>query len=508
MRHLRFAILFFAFLIVGTPEGRTAPSFSRGTAIPGAIAYQDSSDKTQFWYIPTTSDELLGERLRAFRVYHFGFGPAYYVKDSDGNWHNSAGGIISGTFSYDLSTSKRAELVKAIKAAFNIDNPKLLPVPLRSPKVTSVVLDKTFGEFGDVEQKIPAGFQIGPEVAFAAGSTSSLFAAVLANAQVGSGIQANPVFSLNVEAKGEFVGDPWTYDVTCDLSQVWKQVRKHGEATVNYSWFKIGTAEYNGLFQDLNKANVCTFTHVEGSLDTATYGRQMAETMKEIFTAINDKAVNGEGFFRFEPNPEAPPVGGGGGGGGFPLWGWSISINLGYSESFFSQSIHFQRRVSYTGRLEAPISFSAVMAVACGPQTKGYFSDLGNSAESCITQDKIDAFTARAKREYDAKNKKLRELAEKLERKEIDETSYEKLVALYKTIDFTDSLRVSPANVANLTKAGITGASSGVTVEPMISDKELEKREKRALSKAAVPNKPSPRVQKISGKASQSKDKH
>jgi hypothetical protein len=157
--------------------------------------------------------------------------------------------------------------------------------------------------------------------------------------------------------------------------------------------------------------------------------------MKEIFTEINNRAVSGQQFFKFEPNPEAPPVGGGSD-GGFSVAGFSISVNAGYSESFFSQNITLQRRVSYTGRLEAPITFSAVMAVACGPNTKTLFADLGDTTEPCITQDKIDEFMQRAKREAAIKAQKLQALTGRLERGEINTTTYEKIKAVYDETDF------------------------------------------------------------------------
>lgn len=477
--------------LVAIGSANAAPAFSKGTSIKGAIAYQDATDPSQFWYLPTAADELLGERLRAYRAIHFGFGAPYYVQDDAGNFRTASGGIVSGTFAYDLGDATRTELIAAIKKAFKIENPKLLPLPLRSPEITSVLLAGVFGQFGKVEQQLPSGFQIGPEVAFSAGSATSLFAAVIANAQVGEGIQANPTFSLNVNAKAEFVGDPWTYDVDCDLAQVWKQVRKSGSAAVSYGWFRIGSAQYQGLWQDLQKSNVCTFNQVEGSLDTATYGRQIGELMKTIFQAINDSAVNGTGFFRFEPNPEAPPVSSGG--GGFSLFGWSFSVNAGYSKSFFSQSIKFHRTISYTGRLEAPVTFSAVMAVACGPETKQYFADLGNTAEPCITQSKIDAFMERAKREAHAKTARLIKLTDDLANGKITETQYEKILALYGTIDFTDTLVVAntPASIFGSLNIAQSGQGRAFTFVSDLSDAQIDSVTRQAIEGPTLQNLPS-----------------
>lgn len=464
-----------AFAMANTVEA--APSFSRGTAIKGVIAYQDASDPSQFWYFPTQADELLGQRLRDFHVQHFGIGPAFFVQDSHGNYRSRSGAIVAGTFAYDIGDDTRKRLVDELKKVFDISAPKLLPLPLRSVQIKSVLLDQVFGQFGTVQQQLPTNFQIGPEVAFAAGSAESLFANALANAQVGFGIQANPTFALNIDAKAEFVGDPWTYNVKCDLSQVWKQVRKRGSASVSYGFFKLGSAEYQSLFQDLNKANVCTFDQVEGSLDTEKYGRQLAELMKEIFTEINNRAVNGQQFFKFEPNPEAPPVGGGGD-GGFSVSGFSISVNAGYSESFFSQSTTLQRRVSYTGRLEAPITFSAVMAVACGPNTKKLFADLGNTTEPCITQDKIDEFMQRAKREAGIKAQKLQALTERLARGEINETTYEKIKSVYDQTDFETGSAATGGHAARMVSSAGTKPAPGVL--HLMSDSQIKDLEIKA----------------------------
>ncbi|AWY42274.1 hypothetical protein DKY63_21155 [Pseudomonas putida] len=362
--------------------------------------------------------------------------------------------------------------------------PKLLPLQLRDPKIASALVAGIIGAYGKVEQQLPNGIQIGTDVAFSAGSLSSLFAASLALAQVGSEVPANPTFSLNVNAKAEFVGDPWTYDIDCDLAQVWHQVRKSAGGSVNLGYIRIGRLQYKGIWQDLQKENVCTFSQIEGSLDTAIHGREIGETMKTIFQAINDAALNGTGFFKFEPNPEAPDPGGGGG-GGFNLFGWSISVNAGYSESFFNQSMKFHRRVTYTGRLEAPVTFSAVMAVACSDTTKQYFSDLGDTTQPCITQEKINTFMDRAQRERAIKTKKLLELADDYRNNKITTDQYQKILALYQSTDFTDTLVLG--DDLNAMFAGyptILGTEAIKTVQftPQLSNTQIEDLKQRALN--------------------------
>jgi hypothetical protein len=395
-----------------------APLLSHGTSVQGALAYQDDSDSTQFFYVPLFSEAVFGDRLKTFRVSHFGVGNAFLVRHSDGSITSEAGAIVSGTVSIDISPAQRQALIAKIKNDFGIDNPKLLPLRLADPKIESIVLDKIVG-FGDnVQQNLPSTFQVGSEVAFSVGSLDSGFAQIVANLAQGTmagKVPPNPHFGMNIVAKAEFVGDPWRAVIDCDLQQVWSQVRKSAGVSVSYGWIPIGSVQAAGIAQDLQKTGACTFDMKEGSLANEKYGRQVLEMTKQMFEEINKSAVGGQGYFQFQPNPEAPAAGGGGGGGGLAsLFGWNISVNASYSSASFTQKLRWNTTVTYTGHAMYPVALGTALAVSCTPETKQYFEDLRDSSDPCITQAKVDLFNKRTSAEAKAKAPLYADLSQRL----------------------------------------------------------------------------------------------
>src|SRR5438105_3010669 len=75
------AVLFAVFF---TTICSAAPKFSRGTALKGVIAYQDDSDVTQFWYIPTSVPLVMGSSLLDFGVKYWGVARPFRVTQPDG----------------------------------------------------------------------------------------------------------------------------------------------------------------------------------------------------------------------------------------------------------------------------------------------------------------------------------------------------------------------------------------------------------------------------------------
>ena len=71
--------------------GYGTSEFDKGTPVPGAIAYQDASDPSQLHYFPLKIDVLLGGRLKAFSVTHFGIGKSYFVQSKTGEISSRAG---------------------------------------------------------------------------------------------------------------------------------------------------------------------------------------------------------------------------------------------------------------------------------------------------------------------------------------------------------------------------------------------------------------------------------
>jgi hypothetical protein len=69
----------------------------------------------------------------------------FLVEQSDGFWRSIIGGTISGRASLDFNSHQRATFVADLRRVYGLDNPKLLPVPLRETEVTPVPARSTLG---------------------------------------------------------------------------------------------------------------------------------------------------------------------------------------------------------------------------------------------------------------------------------------------------------------------------------------------------------------------------
>jgi hypothetical protein len=443
-RLLRTGVLCLA-VVAMAAEAAAGPRFSAGTAIGGVVVYQDDADTTQFHYLPAQVQVVLGGTLKDFKVTYWGVGPAHFAQDATGAIYPVTGAIVAGTAAFDISPTQRTAVIAEIRKAFNVDNPKLLPLSLKNVKVMPTIDAKTLALGGTVQINFPDTVAFTSEFAFSVGTGNSLFAQVVAAGRPNEfGVRTNPTFGLNIAGDVEFVGDPWTAEIDCDLSQVWKQMRSSASASVGLGWFRIGSASYQSISQDLQKSGACKFNMKEGSLDTAVFGRQVFEMVKRVFEELNAKAIAGEGFFKFEPNPEAPAAN-----APSPGWSpWSISVNLAYSSAYFSQSIKWQTKVSYTGRFTTRVPAGMALAVSCNSTTRDHFVDLSNTAEACVTQGKVDTFNARMRAEAAAKTEKIAGLNERYILGELTDTQYQKLVDYYNRISLTETATPVPAEVA------------------------------------------------------------
>lgn len=476
-RREQHAVVLLALCIVPL-SALAAPKFSQGTSIAGVIAYQDHQDPTVFHYVPGRVDLALGTNLKAFKAQYWGIGPAQWAQDSDGAVYSIAGAIISGSANIDITTAQRNALVAELKKAYGVAAPKLLPLQLRNVTV-SPVLDRETLSLGrkNVTVDFPKTVNFAVDFAYSIGTGNSLFAQVVGARQSGDqAITPNPTFGVNILGETEFVGDPWTAHVVCDLSQVWEQVRTRASASVSAGWFRLGSATYSNTTQDLQRSGACKFDMVEGSLDNEKYGRQVLDMTKKIFEEINRKATDGEGFFKFEPNPDA---GDPGGGGAASFWPWSVSINAGYSRAYFKQSLKWDTNVSYTGRFLYPVPASMVLAVNCNNATKSMFVDLGNASEPCITQEKTNTFNARMACEANARKPKLLALEERLALNQISAAQYDKLLALYNRLSFCESMAVVPS--VDALQIAVAGSPHMKSWVQSISSAELSRLEEAAL---------------------------
>lgn len=480
------------------------PKFSRGTAIDGVIAYQDDSDLTQFWYIPTSVPLVVGKSLPDFGVKYWGVSRAFRVKQNDGFYKSIVGATLQGRANIDITPELRARLVNEIKKVYGIANPKLLPVPLKNVKVTPVMAKGTLkltDATSDVVFQEPIAF--GMDFNFVVGSGDNrLFTEYVATQGQNNGkVIADPSFAVNAVGLAEFEGDPWINHCSADLNEVWNKTRTTVSVSVGWGWFRLGSAQYNNITQELIKSHVINCDWKEGSLDTEKYGRQILELGKQVFEALNAKAASGDGFFKFAPNPEPAEINSGQSSG---WWPWTVSINGGYSAAHSVQNAHWESNISYTGRFYWPVPVSMVLAVKCNSATEALFTELGNSVP-CITQEKADALNARIDAEAAAKNKRLAKALDKYLNGEITQEQYERILAALGSITITEDLfSPSPSELKTFSEAMNAGKAIDTQAFIGINDEFLDEMERKIiqahpqpagkskLETLTVPQKPQP----------------
>lgn len=483
MRTNQLAVLAMAAgLVLCSTPAAAAPKFSRGTAIPGVIAYQDSDDPTQFWYLPTSIPLVLGGSLQSFGVKYWGVAQPFRVEQVDGFQKSIVGATLSGKAKIDITQDQRDKLTAELRKAYGVQNPKLLPLAIKDAKVQPVMATNSLGLSASGDVVFPSTVSISIPFAYTVGSGNNrLFAQyVSTQGQNSVGLTEDPSFAVNVVGVAEFVGDPWEQKCTADLAQVWNKVRSKASVSVGWGWFRLGSAEYSSVVQDLTKSGVISCDWKEGSLDTEKYGRQLFELAKEVFQALNSRAAAGEGFFKFEPNPEPQEISSGSEGG---WWPWRVSVNAGYSSAHFTQAIHWEQKVSYTGRFWWAVPVSMVLAVRCNTATATMFLELGNS-EACITQAKADALNARVAREKDAKGAHLNKLLADLANGKITPEQFERAYAILGRVSITEDLAVTHLASGVLSTAAATSVTS-------LSSADIDRLIAKALqNKGARPSSP------------------
>lgn len=366
-----------------------APHVSRAVSVQGALAYQDDADTSQFWYVPTVAsiDGVGTSALKSFSVTYSGIGPKYYACTGS-ICRPSYGANVGATVNVDLTDQSRRDLLKEITRKFGIGSPKLAPVRMSNVKVKSLLVDSL--SVTQIKQNFSSAFQFKTDVGFTAGSNGSNFGANLATSNVGaSGVIPNPSFQLEFVGDVEFAGDPWIVEARCDLTQAWSYLRTSVSVSASLGWFEIGQARYENISEELKREKICTYKEIQGTLDAKADLLPILEMMKRIFEEMNANSTSGTGFFKFEPNPDPADVSAQ---GATSKWPWSVSINAGVSSAAFKQGITSVTRTEIKPRFLAVVGSTIVTAVKCTPQTKRYFTDLGDPSEPCITPAKTQQF--------------------------------------------------------------------------------------------------------------------
>lgn len=416
---------------------------NRSVAADGIIAYQDSTDTALFHYLPARIDAVNGETLLNFNVTYFGINrkPFYQAQNGEVNNQSVVGGVLAGRASADMTAAQREAITQAITEHYSIEKFSLVPLEVREVKVQPIFA-KAFAEMGTGSgSTFPTTMKFGSTFNYNIASGNSLFAQMTGARIAGGSDAGTPQVGANFTGIADFYGDPWEADIECDLSQVWNYTRDQVSAALDLGWFKFGT-EFDKIAQSLIKSNIIKISYKEGS-GGDQFGRQLLETTKAVFEAINKQITSGEGMFRFEPNPDPQVLPKKEDGWASKLLPWQASVNLGFARNSFQQSISYKQSISFTGKIAVPVSTSMNLALSCNAQTEQFFTDLQLGKTGCITTEKSDGLQARLSAEVKAKNAKILELYDKLMLGQITLAQYGALKDILNTIALTESPSLS-----------------------------------------------------------------
>jgi hypothetical protein len=413
---------------------------SQGVAADGVLAWQDHQKPETFHYFPMRIDAVLGETLTHFKVMYYGISGQPYFQQiaGDPTPQSVVGGVLSGQIVPDITKAQRGAIIAAIMKQYKVQNLNLVPLILRDVTVQPVFAQQLAEMGNGSSNTFPSAMQIGSQLSYSISSGNSLFAEMTARTGRLDADSNNPDFAVNLIAKADFYGDPWEAHITCDLSKVWEYTRSQVDVGVQAGWINLGV-NVDQIAQSLITKNIIKVEYLEGG-GGEQFGRQMLETTKTLFEQISLKAINGEGLFRFEPNPtpQQPPKN--------DKWGasllpWTVSVNVNYASDFFKQEILFDQSITFTGKQEVLLNSAMSLAAQCSPNTKKYFYDQQAREYGCVTGDKIQGLQGRLGKEYDAKTAKLLTYAQKVEDGTWTISTFKEMVAWLNTISLTEKYK-------------------------------------------------------------------
>lgn len=411
---------------------------NRSVAKDGVIAYQDHLETNLFHYLPARIDSVKGETLQEFNVTYYGINPQpYYVDMGNHRQESIVGGILSGKAMPDITQNQRAAILEEINRVFKIKEANLVPLEITEVKVQPIFA-KSVAEMGERSNAdFPQLIKFGSTFNYQVTSGNSLFAELVGSSRVGESTATNPDFAVNISGMAEFRGDPWKATIECDLSQVWKYTRTQVNAGLSLGWLNVGT-NIDKIAQSLIREGIVNITYEEGS-GGREFGRQLLETTKQLFEAINAQVSAGEGMFKFEPNPSPQQPKDPEKSWGASLLPWSASINVGYDENTFNQFIKFEQTISFTGTLPLPIAASMTLALPCSINNSDLFYDLQTKKTGCITVEKSQGLQKRIQKEVAAKTVEILKLQDSLTAGKINLETFSVLLRNLNTFSLTES---------------------------------------------------------------------
>src|ERR1700728_2133041 len=348
--------LLFAFFIAMGGMANALPKIEASTRGGGAVAYQDENDPNQFYIFPERIPLVLGLTLSDPSVKYWGIGAPFRQQNPDyGLWVPVVGGTISGMATVTITPTQEAAIRDAIKKDFNISNAKIALLDGQTKTIQPVYAANTLGVSSGGDSVFPPSFRFGSSFNFTVGSPAShTFASYVAKRiKDQPDVTPDSSFGINLIATSQFRGAAWNVTCTANLQKVWHDVRQHYGASGGYGWLGI-SVDYQSIQQDLFRSKAIDCNLSDGDWAEKDKGEQLFQIAKDALTTINDPDNE---FFRFQPNPQAPPPGSG------PQGAWLISINLAYSSASLKDEIKWSESFTFKPTIEREMPVSLTLAV-------------------------------------------------------------------------------------------------------------------------------------------------
>ena len=404
---------------------------NRAVTKSGATAYQDHVDPKKFHYMPNRIDTVIGQTLQSFECKYYGIGEKPYYVKTGSKIRDVSGGTVSGQAVPDITEEQHASLLKEIGKVYKIDDAYLSPLTVEKAKIQPVFAGAVAAAGEGSSSTFPDTFQFGSSFNFNISSGNSLFPQLVAVSNVGQEADVSSFIAANFQGIAKLYGDPWTARITADLSEIWSYVRNKGEAGVSAGWLNFGAA-WDKVAQELVKNNIVKIEYREGT-GGEEFGRNLLESTRKLFDAINAQITAGEGMFKFPPNPDPQQPPEGSKSWGSSLLPFSVSANLSFSSNSFKKEIKFDQEISFTGIREIPVVSSMNLSAVCGSKTKGMFLDVGDAKNKCVDANTMDGWQRRMSAETKLKSKKTQEYEQMFISNKITFEQYQQLLAFLDT---------------------------------------------------------------------------
>ncbi|WP_017655782.1 hypothetical protein [Fortiea contorta] len=402
-----------------------AAIFNQGILIPeGVIAYPDSENRNNYFYIPIKCECLLDNNIQQFKLTYWGIGKQFLQKQENGKIANTVGAIFTGKVTPDISPQQRHQLIKQIIKTFGVEKPQLTPLPLTNIKIQPFIGEQVWSIGKDADILFPETWQIGTNFHFLIGTGNQSFTKHVGYQKRGIKLTSHPPIGINIVGECEFKPEAFSAEIEADLSKVWSYVRQRVSDKIAWEWLDLKFTEYQKLIQDMLREKVIKLTVKPGNINLQKSNWLALEIGRKIFAAVNNQGISETGYFRFEPNPTTQTYSKLEDG---TFWLGKTAINLSYGAQAIpsSPAVYYKSDIDYSESLTATIPIALLFNIQCNADSAEFFQDLGNVSESCITDEKIQQLQQRMIPEIFKQTQFFNRLYNRLIAKEITQQQYE-----------------------------------------------------------------------------------